>query len=714
MKRIAARRLWVLGAVVGALVFQGCGSSAGAAAKVSAWHPLQRQPYDGATTFLFDAATARKQPPGKGGLMIGNETAANRPWQSNSEVVATPGRFRLGVRSVNASFGYLWMPSSGILAPGAFTIEFWVKSSQPFALASGSPVGVSGVTFTFSRGDVDVGYADEDRYPALATGVSADVSALPAGRWEEFAVTYSAGRLVLYVNSRKAAEQDAVPAPQVWSDDNRAAGLTLAGSRGVGATGLAISDVRVSRIARTPDVGMHVQSRLTVTAHPTGSRIRQSLLGGLAHLTTPATERMARGVLRVIRTDKLLNSTPIKVGAPDAAHRTAGISGAYSYNWAVVDRTMRYLKRLGVEPYISVDSTPQLLGGASPPFSGQKLRTAQSYHGPFNGQVPNDLHAWQLMVKDLAFRILKQDRIPVAYWSVWNEPDLGADFWSGKLSQYLALYQATVDGIRSVDPRATVGGGEFDRWDAQWVGGLMSFVATQHLPLNFISWHYYTGDLGEIDEARATVAALARRDGIRSPFLNVGEWAWQLANVPGSGAGPFIKQNYFLNDWSGAFIATSLIEMEHDGVSVGIYTNPVATRTGMGYIASGLMSPDGPWAGINVYRLWHMLPPGQVRTSLDADPGIFAVAGRSRRQTDALVASLHYQTGRRYALTVQMPRRLRGRRARIWLIDARHADAYDAGSRHAQLRPSVVRLSTAAQLHLMLAARAVVLVQVLT
>ena len=460
-----------------------------------------------------------------------------------------------------------------------------------------------------------------------------------------------------------------------------------------------------------------VPSTLTVTTRATKDHIRQALLGGLHSLTTRATERMARGVLRVIRTDKLINGTPIKVGAPDAAHRSRGFSGVYSYNWAVVDRTMRYLKRLKVAPYLSIDSTPQLLGGSAPPLARPLLSTARSFLAAFNPQVPNDLHAWQLIVEDLAYHILKQDHSPVAYWGVWNEPD-GGHFWLGTLNQYLALYQATVAGVRKVDPKATVGGADTVGFDLPWVSALMSFCASHHLPLDFVSYHYYSGNLGTMPAARATVAALAAHDRIRQPFLNVGEWAWQMANRPQSGALPFRNYNYFLNDWSAGFVGASLIEMQDNDVAASIYNKPVATANEPAHpqapspgFSSGLMSPTEPWANFNVYLLWHDLPSQVVRTKLDADPGIFAIASKNRSRLAALVVSLHYQRTGRFPLTLQLPRSLAGRRVRISVIDRNQADAYDAGPGHARLHPTSQLLSKRAQLHLSLGAREVVLVE---
>src|SRR5262249_9226026 len=156
---------------------------------------------------------------------------------------------------------------------------------------------------------------------------------------------------------------------------------TVAGAFGKGAPQLTVSDLRISRIARVPRKRSgDIPSTLTVTTAPTRrDQIRQSLLGGLHSFTSARTDRMARGVVRVIRTDKLISATPIKTGPPDAAHPSRGFTGGYSYNWAVVDRTMRYLKSLNVAPYLSIDSTPQLLGGREPALSRPLLSTARSF-----------------------------------------------------------------------------------------------------------------------------------------------------------------------------------------------------------------------------------------------------------------------------------------------------------------------------------------------
>ena len=175
------------------------------------WNPLSKQTADAATTFLFDPAVARTQAPGNGGFIMGDARSGDVPWQSTSKVVVVPGRYRQGVQSTSASGGYLWMPSTGILSPSAFTIEFWAKGNVPLSAIGGqTPVTVSGVSFNFSRGIVQAIVANNATYPPVTATLAANVASVQANTWTNFALTYAHGQLILYVNGRVAASKTGV------------------------------------------------------------------------------------------------------------------------------------------------------------------------------------------------------------------------------------------------------------------------------------------------------------------------------------------------------------------------------------------------------------------------------------------------------------------------------------------------------------------------
>ena len=390
----------------------------------------------------------------------------------------------------------------------------------------------------------------------MTATLAANVASVQANTWTNFALTYAHGQLILYVNGRAAASKSwrsratgvVGHEPRRGPDDRRQR-TRRAGVRDLGSS----DQPRGPGSGKAPRNRAH--RRLKVTTATTGDRVRQTLLGGLHTLTTPATERMAHGVIKVIRTGKLINATPIKAGGPDPAHPSMGISGAYSYDWQVVDRTMRYLQRLGVAPYLSVSSTPQILGGTAPPLSGPALRADRTFQSAFNPQVPNNLQAWQTIVRDLAYHILNQDHIPVAYWSVWNEPNGGGHFWAGTMAQYLSLYQATVNGVRSVDPRR----GRRRRRDQRLRchvgecadGFLRKPAPSAELRLLALLLGESRGHPRSARHRLGPRCALPHRAAVHER-RRVG-----LADGQRGVRSAFKNVNYFLNDWSAAFAGAS-------------------------------------------------------------------------------------------------------------------------------------------------------------
>jgi hypothetical protein len=647
------------------------------------------------TLFMLDPATESTLIPGLGGFMAGNAGGGALPWQPYSGVVEAPGKYRTGLTSANRNNGYLWMPMGAYLPTNQFTVEMWLNSSVPWSqIADNTPVDFAatptdGVRININGGLLSLYYV-QNQSPSgpVSAQINTNVNPIPANQWTEVAFTYNAGTLNLYVNGNLAGSRSNVPAPQVWSDQARDDGFSILGAVGKGASDLTLSDLRISRDARVPAHQITVSNANDVTVDPstpTGATVDQNLLGGLHTLGGSQTEAMAAGALNVIRTDKLLTATPIKAGTPDAAHPAAGTSRAYSYDWQVVDRTFAYFQRLGVTPYISIDSTPQILGGSAAPFSGSALTTARSFQAGFSPEVPNDLAAWSQIVKDLVHHVTVEDGYRVPYWGVWNEPD-GSSFWNGTLNNYLALYQATVTAVKSVNPSIQVGGPEVASWNPTWVHALISYCATNNLPLDFVSWHYYSGDIGEIAEARSEVAQWAAQAGIPTPRLIVGEWAWQGANLPGSGIAPWNSTNYFLNDWHAAFSAESLMEMQSNNVTEAIYTNPVAESTGTGWNGTGLMSSTEPWANLNVFRMWSMLQPTLVSSTYTGQPGVMAQASTGPGGTlTVLLSQLRYRKDVPAPVAVHLPSAYAGWTVKDYVIDDHHSDAFDAGPASAQL-----------------------------
>jgi hypothetical protein len=707
--------------VVWALLLSRCFPGA---ASEAIWNPLAKQSVEPDTLYLLDVEAERRLAPGDGGLIGGDATLD--PWRA--QVVPVPGKYRTGLKSMERRYGYLWMPSIGLISPQEFTIELWLKCDRPWAeVTDNSPLliaderGSVDLRFQVDRGSLKLVYRHlQDPAGPVRAEIARNLSQspLPAETWVNVAATFKDRTLRLYLNRTLVGEKSGINAPRVWSDAARGDGLCLLGGFGRGATDFALSDLRISRRARVPGEpvpagtvrGPHstADNRLVVgMASPTGQTVRQTLLGGLHRLPNRVTEAMAQGALRVLRTDKLLVATPIKAGPPDDGHPAPGISGRYSYDWQVVDRGFEYYRQLGITPYISLDATPQLLGGSVAPYQGAQLLQGYAWSSMFPREIPNDMEAFGALVQDLVHHVVQERHGRVPYWGVWNEPN-GKIFWDNSLDNYLRLYEACARAVKRVSPDLKVGGPETGDWDPQWVEGLVQRCAERKLPLDFISWHYYQNTVSEIPRARAQLDDWSRKHGLgHSPELIIGEWCWQIHNFPGSGYLPWKTRNYFLNDWHAAFVAASLIEMQNAGVVYSIYTNPVAENGQSGFKATGLMSATHPWANLNVFRLWSRLAPQIVRTSYVGPPGVFAQASRDDQgRLTLLLANLRYRKDAPVELTIQVSGTADGplpldARVTHFVVDDQHSNRFDAGPEHTELETvepprlahSVVRIS---------------------
>jgi len=104
---------------------------------------------------------------------------------------------------------------------------------------------------------------------------------------------------------------------------------------------------------------------------------------------------------------------------------------------------------------------------------------------------PRDIGRWTDLVRDLvAYLADRYGHDEVRHWAfeVWNEANLRL-FWSGRESDYFALYDASVLAVKSVDAGFRVGGPATAA--AGWVDDLLEHCRANGIALDFLSTHTY-------------------------------------------------------------------------------------------------------------------------------------------------------------------------------------------------------------------------------
>ncbi len=666
------------------------------------WKP-DTQPVREADTLFLPDLTSLQTIVSEGGFLCGPSDKTSEQVKDNYEF--GPGKFGPGVKSKPGQHTYVFYPVDGLLGADEFTIEFWARWDQPWsALAGGRPIfgvtsGGNSLLVIPHTKDFEVQVAILPNVPEARFAKSwkkpCDDLKLTANAWHAVALTFKDGTLHIYVNGAEAGQIAGIHFLPVWSDATRGAGIQIGGGPGA-SSGFWISDLRISRTARVPGKPVALRTlegALSVDARAKGGAVPANLLGGL-HPPDPKvhTPAQVQTGIQAIRTDKLLTVTPMKRGAPDGEHTTAGRSGKFSYDWQVVDRTLGWIVKYGAVAYISIDSTPSILGGRVKPFTGEALANKLSKSSGFTPEPPDSFEDWGLIVGDFAHHVLNEKKFTVARWSVWNEPDGGGGFWNAGLERYLDLYAVTARAVRAVDPAARIGGPECASFNPPWVKALFDRCAKDKLPLDFIAYHDYSGDLNSLDRVRTMVDNDARQAGFATPFpVSVGEFNWCGDNLYKTGVARFRGGMWALRSIGSAYGTAFLIRMlEMPGFEQFVYAHTAYgdPRVG-GWNSTQLLGPKGEqWAPFNACKGWKQtIGTEHLAATAELPPGVFAVATRDPATGRFGVVLANYGWAQRQTRAVNIT--IRNAAPGAWklkrsLVDAKHSSRWDAAEDNEQ------------------------------
>ncbi len=160
-----------------------------------------------------------------------------------------------------------------------------------------------------------------------------------------------------------------------------------------------------------------------------------------------------------------------------------------SYDFISTDRELEAINRVGAEVL---------------------FRLGESWGSSVKYVAPQDHQAWA----EAAVHIAKHYndgwadgfQWDIEYWEVWNEPDIGL-FWTGTREEYFQLYETIARALKAYDPSLKVGG---PSWccDQTFFRDFLAYCRDHAVPLDFVSWHYYSGPIALLERAVGVQQAL--------------------------------------------------------------------------------------------------------------------------------------------------------------------------------------------------------------
>lgn len=236
----------------------------------------------------------------------------------------------------------------------------------------------------------------------------------------------------------------------------------------------------------------------------------------------------------------------------------------------------------------------------------------------------------------------------VAYWEIWNEPDIGPAMWTGTEEEFLRLYEITARAIKARFPEVKVGGpglggtGEFKDGAFVPTRFLTNFLARCRLrdvPLDFLSWHRYGADPWDLPRRAQAMRAVLDAHGFAKTESHLNEWNylphddWRPMLKDGQGTA---REKWFeeMGGPAGAAFATAGLLLLQDAPvdAANFYTGEI-----QGF---GLFSINGvPKKSFYGFKAFRQLldTPLSVAATTDEAGAVAVSAGVNAARSDAAV-----------------------------------------------------------------------------
>lgn len=345
---------------------------------------------------------------------------------------------------------------------------------------------------------------------------------------------------------------------------------------------------------------------------------------------------------------------PILLDSPTGS--TQSVTGHF-VDWRYADAMIEAVSRAGAKPMMHFATMPTALSA------------------PENARLPRDPRQWSAFVEAVVRRYNVGQKRGILYWEFSNRPNVGRF----TVEEWLRVYEPFARAVLAADPNARVGGPALAGFDAEWLKALADHCAQSGVPLHFLTWHAYGQPPAEC--ARQVVAMrdyLRRHPSLKDVELIIGEWNARPNRSPEhDGLVAAMHALSMAEQLIGVAPVKALFYQVKEGQD---FRKRDARFTGRW----GLLTHDNrPKAVYNAFQMLSRLAGARLPASSE-ETSIHALASRSGDSVRILVwhAPQAPSSERR---PPDAPIRLQvkglpwqgGTQGQQWLMDARHANAYE-------------------------------------
>ena len=241
----------------------------------------------------------------------------------------------------------------------------------------------------------------------------------------------------------------------------------------------------------------------------------------------------------------------------------------------------------------------------------------------------------------------------LTYWEIWNEPENpgtdehGPCMWGGTMEEFFDLYCITAKHLKSCFPEIKIGGYgscgfyPLTRTDIlasyatfiTWFEEFLKLLQGSDVPLDFYSWHIYTGDERELLTHAKYVRETLDAYGFTETEAHLNEW-----NVNGEGSGFAEKHTMVGGSFNGAVLC---MLQNTNYVDKAMYYDFRAASKYDGFLDQNDGTVCPPWFSFVAFgKLYELGDAVQIAGGGD---GIYATAARGEEGKAILVSNYRCQ-----------------------------------------------------------------------
>ena len=204
-----------------------------------------------------------------------------------------------------------------------------------------------------------------------------------------------------------------------------------------------------------------------------------------------------------------------------------------NYDFVFTDHYLDTMVRAGTKPFFRLGQTiehgPKKYGALPPKDFSKWARVCEHVIRHYN-----EGWGWATDTAYTTANIAWSNQFGIAYWEIWNEPDLdlsddpqnlpkGPRCWGGTVTNFFRFYEIAAKHLKGAFPDIRIGG-PASCGDFKWSERFLAYCRDNRVPLDFFSWHTYDTTVENLAARCRTARGLLDKYGFAKTESILDEW----------------------------------------------------------------------------------------------------------------------------------------------------------------------------------------------